>query len=200
MGAGIWLYFASSCQQVKPLAPAETRNNLSIEAPLSTLVIPVQYDLDKLRELVNEKTDTLLMKQWLSLNQKGDSLYIEISKRSPIKMAWDKQTLYYTLPLKISGTFVKRVAGIRITNSKPVNMEVLLHLYTSLKFDNQWNLNPKSRLQKIEWIKEPTIKLAMIKVNLRKMAEKAIEEKEHILTQKLDEALSQLIKYLFSSS
>ena len=74
------------------------------------------FSVEKLQEMVNAKIKGTFLRQWIKLNDKGDSLYIELEKRSNIKLTWDKRTLSYSFPLNVSAKFKKSVAGIKFKN------------------------------------------------------------------------------------
>jgi hypothetical protein len=187
-----------SCNRVKPEPPPHTTLDSSLAIPVSTLTIPIHYDIKRLEKMVNSKVKGVFLREKFKVNQKGDSLYIEIEKRGDIQLSWNNPTLSYSFPVKVSGNYIKRVGikrvgRFKVTNHEPVEMEMVLHLATRLGFGTNWELTPKSRLDEIKWIRDPKLKIAMIKVNLRKTVEGAIDKNEDKLTAKLDEALSMLL-------
>lgn len=187
-----------SCNRVKPEPPPRTTLDSSLAVPVSTLTIPIHYDIKRLEDMVNSKVKGVFVREKFKVNEKGDSLYIEIEKRGDILLSWNNPTLSYSFPVKVSGNYIKRVGikrvgRFKVTNHEPVEMEMVLHLATRLGFGTSWELKPKSRLDKIKWIREPKLRIAIIHVNLRKAVEGAIAKNENKLVGKLDEALSQLL-------
>ena len=103
------------------------------------------------------------------------------------------RTLFIVVPLKISGLVRAKMAGIKMKNQSPVEAEVNLHLSTTLSFDNRWNFISDSKIEKIDWVKEPKLKIAFVKVNLKGTIENMLEKKESQITSKADAAVKQLL-------
>lgn len=185
----VFLALGISCKQVQPKPPEPTSLDSLLTAPVSTLLIPVYFKISDLESIVNKKVQGVFIHEWLRLNDSGDSLYLEIEKKNRIQFSWDGKRLKSTLPLKVSGKFIKRLAGIPISNTEPIETQVVLHLSTQLGLSPKWELAPHTKLDKIDWIEDPVLKIAVVKINLRKVVERAIEENKNKLTSKLDEAL-----------
>jgi hypothetical protein len=188
------VFLSVSCNRVKPEPPTATKLDTLLPLPQSTLVIPIHYEVSELEETINSKVQGTFIREWAQINDKGDSLYLEITKRKKILLSWQGNTLHYSFPIKVSAKFIKSVAGIRVKNNRPIEMEVVLYLATKLGFDSKWNLVPKSKLDEIHWVKDPKLNLGLVKINLRKVVINAIEKNQDTLTQKLDETLSKLLK------
>ncbi len=193
IGCVLMLMAFSSCERIKPKPPVATTLDSTLVIPLSTINIPIDYEVTKLQEMVNTKIQGTFLRQWLTLNDKGDSLYIELEKRSNIKLTWHKRTLTYSFPLNVSAKFKKSVAGITFKNERPIQTELTLYLSTELGFDNQWNLQPHSALRDIKWIKDPKLRVGFVKINLKKIVENMIHKEEKKLIPKLDEVFGKLI-------
>jgi hypothetical protein len=188
------IFLSVSCDRVKPKSPVATDLDTLLPLPQSTLVIPIHYEVSELEETINSKVQGTFIREWAKVNDKGDSLYIEITKRKKILLSWKGTTLNYSLPIKVSVKFIKSVAGIKVKNNRPIEMELVLYLATKLGFDNKWNLAPKSKLNEIHWVKDPKLNLGVVKINLRKFVINAIQKNEGTLIPKLDETLSKLLK------
>jgi hypothetical protein len=188
------VFLSVSCNRVKPEPPIATDLDTLLPLPQSTLVIPIHYEVSQLEETINSKVQGTFIQEWARINDKGDSLYIEITKRKKILLSWKGNTLNYSLPIKVSVKFIKSVAGIKIKNNRPIEMELVLYLATKLGFDDKWNLKPKSKLDEIHWVKDPKLNLGIVKINLRKFVINTIEKNEDKLIPKLDETLSKLLK------
>ncbi|WP_160143495.1 DUF4403 family protein [Chryseolinea soli] len=177
------------CERVRPEPPKPTRLETELTPPRSTVVIPVYYHVDSLEATINNKVKGTFLKKWMVLNEKGDSLYLETTRTGRINIAWDKHALTSSFPLHVSGKFIKHLGGIVIKNSEPVEMEVVLNLVTQVGIGKDWNLKLESKLKLIRWVKDPVLKVAMVKVNLRKKVEEAIALHQEQLIGKMDDAL-----------
>jgi hypothetical protein len=88
--------------------------------------------------------------------------------------------------LRISFRFKKRAAGINIQNARPIVAEVILHLKSKIYIDDRWGINSTTSLDKIVWEMEPSLKIAFVNVNLRKMAESYLEKNQSEITHRFD--------------
>lgn len=183
----------TSCDRVKPKPPEATGIDTLLQAPLSTVTLPVQYRVSDLQGFINTKIKDTFIKKWIVINEKQDSLYLEVARQKNIIIKRKERTLFFTIPLKISGKFRTQVAGIKIRNSEPVEAEIVLHLETRLHLDSKWNLIPETTIKKIDWIKEPTIKVVFVNVGLRKPIEKILNENEEHIVKKADDGIQQML-------
>jgi hypothetical protein len=187
------LIVAISCSKVKTAPPEESTLDTLIEPPLSVIYVPVQYRVSGFEDLINNKVHGTFFNKWMNLNQKGDSLHLEISKLRRISLKRENRTINIVIPLKISGKVRAKVVGIKIKNETPVEAEINIHLSTTLHFDSLWNLVAESELKKIDWVKEPKVKIGFVKLNLRGQIEKILENKESHILDKADAAVKQIL-------
>src|SRR4051812_22572562 len=108
------IFLSVSCDRVKPKSPVATDLDTLLPLPQSTLVIPIHYEVSELEETINSRVQGTFIREWAKVNDKGDSLYIEITKRKKILLSWKGTTLNYSLPIKVSVKFIKSVAGIKV--------------------------------------------------------------------------------------
>jgi hypothetical protein len=182
-----------SCERVRPEAPSPTTLDSTLYTPLSDLAIPIQYEVSKLEEMINTKIQGTFVNEKLKVNEKGDSLYLKIEKRGVILLSWNSPSLYCSFPVKVSGTYVKRIGNRTIRNNQPVEMEVVIHMSTRLSLRKDWQLKTESSLEEIKWIRDPKLNIIGVKINLRKQVENAINKSEDKLIAKLDETLPALL-------
>lgn len=182
-----------SCKNVKPLAPEATTLDTILQPDLSVFYVPVQYRVSGFQELINSKIEGKFLSKWINVGDKGDSLHLEVIKTKEITISRKDRTLSIVVPLKISGLFRAKVAGIKLKNQTPVKAEVNIHLSTTIHFDSNWDLISESRIDKIDWIQTPKLDLAIVKVNLKGAIESVLKKKESEITAKADATIKQLL-------
>ena len=182
-----------ACKKVKPTAPEASQSDSLVQPPVSVLYVPVQYRVSGFEALINSKIQGTFVNKWMNLNDKGDSLHLEISKLRKVTLKRVDRTLFIVVPLKISGRVRMKVAGIKIKNEAPVVAEINIHLSTTLRMDSSWDIVSASKLEKLEWIKEPKLRVGFVNVNLRGPIEKMLANKEEAVIKKADEALKHVI-------
>ncbi len=175
-----------TCKKVKPEAPPASTLDTLLKPEESVFYVPVQYRVSGFQELINSKIEGTFINKWINISDKGDSLHLQVIKHREITLRRENKTLFIVVPLKISGNVRAKVAGVKISNEVPVEAEVKIHLATTLRMDSMWNLLSDSRIQKIEWIKEPKLKIAFVNVNLKGPIENMLEKKESQITDKAD--------------
>ena len=174
-----------SCEQVKVEAPERTTFDSTLSPVVSKLTIPLSFDLDKVEGIINEKLQGTFLKKRVLVND-TDSLYFELTSLKPIALNWKAPDLRYKASLKVAGTYMKRVMGIRIQNQTPVEFEVEIELKTELGFETDWSMRPATVIERIIWTKDPILNIGIGNINLRKPVEKALQENQDGLTEKLD--------------
>lgn len=182
------------CERVKPIPPKPTALDSALQVPLSSLMIPIRYHVDSLEEIINNKITGTFVKQWIEVNENHDSLYLELTKKDKIKIRWINNSLHYSFPLHLEGKFIKRVGkNITLKNEVPVALEVVLDMATYLSFANDWSLNSSTKLKKVNWKKEPVLKIAFININLRKRLDKFLDENTSLITNIVDREIGKVI-------
>jgi len=181
----IWMAIIS-CERIKPEPPRQTSLDSTLIPPLSTLTIPIRYEVAKLENMVNSKITGIILNESFRINDKADTLSLVIEKSSPITLSWSNPVLYYSVPVRVSGKFIKHVGNLTIRNNQPVEMEIVLHMSTRLDIGSNWQLKTKTTLEEIKWIKDPKLKVIGVRINLRKKVEEAINKNRDMLTTKLD--------------
>jgi hypothetical protein len=187
------LFSFSACNKVDTQAPEETTLDSTLVVPQSVLVVPVNYHVSGLETMINKKISGTVIKKWMVVGDKGDSVYLEVSKVQDIKVRRSNKTFFYDVPVIVSGKYITRIAGIKISNATPVRANIILKIASTFHLGPKWDLIPESKIVDIVWVEEPTIKVFGLKINLRGPIEKILQHKENDLLLKADEAIIHLI-------
>lgn len=193
--SGILLLALQSCKKIKPVAPARIQLDSTLAVPVSELNVPVYYPVQELEDMANEKLTNKIIEANLAIGQKGDSLFLSISRFQPIRMRYDgDRGITYSLPIQIEGFFHSKILGINIQNKEAVRAQVVITLFSDLYLDDDWNLAPQTQLKSVDWKEEPKLNVAGIKLNLKNQIEKILESNKQKIVDKLDESAKELIK------
>lgn len=186
---------AAGCSRVKAPAPPHTTIDSSLVVPVSSLNVPVYYVISDVEEMVNEKIGNQPKEAHVAINPKGDSLHLTITKFEPVTIEYDgKRSLTCRVPVDISGFFRARKLGIVVKNKTPIHAKVALTVTSKVWLDKTWNLKTRTKLDKVEWIEEPKLNVAGVKVNLRPPMEGALEKHKEEIIAKLDGSVGGLVK------
>lgn len=147
----------------------------------SVLQLPLDYPVKDLQKMINRIMPDTLVNDTIKLNGKGDYLLLKIVPMGEMLLNGYRNNLDASIPLIAGVHFKKRVGAFNIKNKKPVELRLRIDLHTELALAKDFQLNPTCFIQKIHWIDEPTMKIAGVKVNLKKKISKQIEKNEDII-------------------
>jgi hypothetical protein len=187
-----WYFFFT--KPIRPEEPVRSTLDSTLSLPVSTIRIPIEFQLKDLERMVNKKLKGSFVQEWIAVgDKKKDSIYLELERTDSIRFAWSPATLSANVPLRIRFRFKKVAAGFRIQNETPVVAEVILRLKSKIFLDNNWGINSKTSLASVEWEKEPSIKIAFVNIQLRKVADSYLEKNQEKITKKFDSLAHQLL-------
>ena len=98
---GVWFFLFS--KPIRPVEPIRSALDSSLIVPVSTMRIPIEFQLKDLEKMVNTKLKGVFIKEWLAVgDKKKDSIYLELERTNPIRFAWTPGELSAKVPLRIS--------------------------------------------------------------------------------------------------
>lgn len=187
--------FTLGCSRVKPPAPPRTAVDSVLTVPVSTLNVPVYYVIADVEALANEKIGSEPREARVAINKKGDSLFLTITRYQPVSITYDgKRSLTCRVPIDIKGFFRAKKLGVTVKNKTPVHARMILTVGTKVWLDRSWNLKTQTTLMPIEWVEEPKLNIAGVKVNLRPPMESALEKHQADIIAKVDGSVGGLVK------
>ncbi|MCW5909528.1 MAG: DUF4403 family protein [Cyclobacteriaceae bacterium] len=193
-GAGAWWYYSFRNPSVKPVAPVRSVLDSTLQVPVSTLRIPLDFSLRDLENTVNKKLSGVFLQEWMAVgDKKKDSVYLALERFDAIRLGWKPGLLTASVPLRIEFKFMKKAAGIRIANDKPVTAEVLVNLKSNVMLDDRWGLSSTTEIDTVIWKMEPTLKVVFVNVNLRGLADKYLQRNQEKLTHRFDSLVHEVI-------
>lgn len=171
----------SACQSIDPVAPTVVPSTATIEPVLSSLQLPLAFPLSGFSRLINEKLDDPIHQDIEFGKKKQHELALTVSKIADVRLSMSGNKLNYVLPLRVD-VGAKTKIGIKSSTSFALN----LYLESLIDVDRQWKVLTKTSLKRLEWIDQPEVKIAFIKVNITKQVEKALYENIAPLLKKVD--------------
>ncbi|MBX2914655.1 MAG: DUF4403 family protein [Cyclobacteriaceae bacterium] len=189
-----WWYYSMRNPSVKPTAPQRSTLDSALQVPISTLRIPLGFSVKDLETTVNKKLSGTFLQEWMAVgDKKKDSIYLALERFDLIKLDWQPGLLAAEIPVRIDFKFMKKAAGIRIANDKPVTAEVVVRLKSKVMLDDHWGLNTTTRIDTVLWKMEPTLKIVFMNVNLRGLADKYLARNQEKLTHRFDSLMHEVI-------
>ncbi|MEM9857899.1 MAG: DUF4403 family protein [Bacteroidota bacterium] len=160
---------------------------------LSTVQVPLDYPIRDLQKMINRLMPDTLMSDTIPLKKKSDYVLVKITPIGKLLLNGYQNKLDASLPLSAQLFFRKKVGGITIANKKSVDVRLRVDLRTVLSLDEDFHLNTRCSLQKIHWIDEPTIKVAGVKVNLKKKIAKQIDKNKGVMADAICTAINKSV-------
>jgi hypothetical protein len=116
----------------KTEAPRASTLDSTLQVPESELSVPIFYPLADLEALVNGKLENKIIEANIAIDEKKrDSLFLTITRFKPVDIDYDgTRGITCSVPLKISGLFDTKVAGIKVKNKTPVEAMVIITVFT----------------------------------------------------------------------
>lgn len=159
----------------------------------SVLQIPLDYPAKDLQKMINRILPDTLINDSIFLNDKGDYLILKVVPIGNMLLSSYQNNLDASLPVKALAHIKKKVALFKIKNKKPIELKLRLDLHTALSIDEAFELNTSCTIQKIRWIEEPKMKIAGIKINLKKTIDKQLEKNKEIIANEICKALEEAV-------
>ncbi len=160
------------------------------EQQLSYLNIPVVFDIPQLQEKINEALPSMIYRDESFDNNNQDNIKLRISKRADIEIDMNGNEASILAPLKVwaEGKVDKKVLGIKINKQKDIYFSVNLLFKSRLSISPDGDLLTATKLERITWVKEPTVKIAFVEISLKNIAERAILAQEAFMLEEMDKA------------
>ncbi len=193
LAAGVWIFMLVTKPAIKPEAPERTTLDSTLEVPVSTIRIPIEFKTKDLERLVNTKLKGSFIKDWIATGNKKDSIYLEIERTDSARLVWKPGTLGAIIPLRISFKFKTKALGIKLQNVKPVVSEIDLHLKSNVGFNDRWEINSETSIDTVVWRVEPSLKVVFVNINLRKIADTYLTKNQDKLTKRFDSLTNQVL-------
>src|SRR5690606_29302047 len=91
--------------------------------------------------------------------------------------------------LELEGNYFKNVLGLKIGHRQPIKTSIVLNFSSAVDIDAQWNIVADTRLDKVDWIEDPVLRIAFVRIPLRRYLQNMIDKKQDVLLAKMDSAI-----------
>ncbi len=202
----------SSCQQdppnrkratkgsLKPNAPTLTRNNnlaanasFSREMP-SVVQVPVKLAMADMNRQINAElpNGTLIHADKTFKKQSGISYKLKLWKADNIQLQAKNNYIYAKLPVKVK---VNAKHGLSFLGSKPIETEATLEINarSQISVNSDWKLLSKTELLKHRWLSNPEVKIAGFGLDVKAMADVAIQNIVPRMMPQVDQAIREKV-------
>lgn len=173
--------------------PVESYIPSSIAPALSQIPMSIDIDVKKLEKSVNRKLSGFIYS--------GDSLFdinlsVKVWKVQDFIFDVKNNTIIYKLPLKVSAKYRWKVEkfGLSVSDEYQAIGSISLSFKTSLFINKDWKLFARTESLGYQWIEEPKLNIAGVKLPVTKIADVALKNSQESITKSIDKALSEAVK------
>ncbi|MEQ8924652.1 MAG: DUF4403 family protein [Fulvivirga sp.] len=197
--ATVFITLLFSCSRSSETLVENTRNMPDYEAKnhnlldQSTLQFPLDYPVSDLQKMINRILPDTLVNDSIDLNDKGDFLVLKVLPIGDMLLNSYQNKLDASLPVKALAYVKKKVALFNIKNKKPIELKLRLDLHTILAIDENFDLNTRCTIQQIRWIEEPNMRVAGLKINLKNIIDKQIEQNKLTIENAICAAINETV-------
>lgn len=169
-------------------APEEVYDKFYHIPRTSTIHIPMSINIPLIERRLNESFNGLLYNDSII---DDDGLKLKAWKTKDIKLKYQADTLFYTIPIKIWAE--KRFDLGITTTDQELNAEIEVDFQTTINFSKDWKLLTKTTILDYRWLSKPTIKILGMNVSIAFVADNLIASNRNDFNKEIDKALNEQI-------
>ena len=178
---------AVSCHRVKTTsAPATEDYDSAITDPVSFVAADITFNIRDLERKINESLNPVLVKEETFEGKKGEAWRLRVERAGPVRVKYANRRVSFSAPLKV---FYSNPIGLRKEKKSRTLCVLAVNFVSPLGVGSNWRLTTRSRLEKYEWIEEPSVRLLGIKINVRKIAENLLNKRRADIETAIDVAV-----------
>ncbi|MBT8221371.1 MAG: DUF4403 family protein [Bacteroidia bacterium] len=162
------------------------------EKHLSCFYIPIYISTTGLEKALNSQIDATIFDDKVE----EENLYLVVSKINGLSLSVKDMRVEFSIPLDIK---VKKKIFIGDVMAEG---DIILDFETDLTLKSNWEIVTKTRLTSHQWIKEPKAKVLGLKIPVKTIAERVLNESEKTVTDLIDQQIQesfQLKEYAFQA-
>lgn len=193
MGLGQWNCRPKTTSPKKPMeeylySDAELQN----EKHLSVLNLPIEMPVSELETQINAQLKGLIYEDDSYEDNGGDNLKAKVWKINPIRVVAKDSTFLFEVPLKIwvSAGYKVSPLGISLSGYKDTEFSIRIRLISKIGISPNWQLNSDTYVDSYDWISEPNVKVAGIKIPVKSMVSRLLNHNFEKITQAIDKQVN----------
>lgn len=169
-------------------APEEVYDKFYYIPRTSTIHIPLSINIPLIERRLNESFSGLIYHDSII---EDDGLKLKAWKTKDIRIRYQGDTLFYTIPIKIWA--IKRFDLGLTTTDQELNAEISIDFQTTINFSKDWKLLTRTTILDHKWLSKPTIKILGMNMSITFIADKLIASNKKEFNKEIDKALNEQI-------
>lgn len=182
------------CKTVQPPMPAESYQVLPVRPQPSVVSLYADLDLDRLSEIVNHNTDSVLYED---SSFADDNMTLKAWKNGEISFNLSDDLLSWEIPLRITvqKTLFMVAFNRPIGDIMESKGEIKLKFKTRFRVNNDWSIHTETTPDGYEWTKKPTLKIAGFTIPVSAIADILLKFNLDSYSKQVDETLTNGFKF-----
>jgi hypothetical protein len=177
---------AVSCQRVKTETPVTQSFDSAIADPVSFVSADVTFNIRDLEHKINEALKPVLVTEETFEGKKGEAWRLRVERTGPVRIRYANQKVSFSAPLQV---WYSNPIGLRKDKRSRPLCALAVNFVSPLSVASNWRLTTRVSLQDYHWIKEPTVRLIGMKVNVKKLAENLLDKRRADIEMAIDSAV-----------
>ncbi len=170
---------AFSCKDLKTEKPAVIKVTGSLEPRISTIKLPILLPVSELEDIINGELSGIIHEDLSFDEPTKDNLMLRVKREGRISIRMEGDKIYTFFPLSVWAK-VKKVVAVES------NFSLTLQLESQIALDANWKPVLTTKFRSLEWVDNPILQIAVVKIDLTKPVENALMEKMPMLLKKVD--------------
>jgi hypothetical protein len=181
----------TACRTIKPERPGEYYPDAEHTAPVSTINVPVEFDVAKLEKLFNKEFSGVIYSDTSFSDNNNDNLKLKAYKRENITFKIENGLLSYRVPLlvEITKRFSLSAFGMSVNDTKDATASIALKFNTKLSVNPNWSISSYTTSAGYEWITTPALRLGPVSLPLPLISDLLLEANLETISKEIDAAI-----------
>lgn len=159
----------------------------------SFVSIPYEVQTKEIESKLNQSVNGLLYEDSSFENNELDLLKMKVWKKAPIQLTSRNDTLFFKVPLKIWVNKAFEMMYLRSNHQS--DFELMFYIGTKIQLNSNYTITTKSFVEKYEWLKEPTIKVAGVDWNITKWVKNALDKELGTISRIIDDQAKEQLNF-----
>lgn len=177
---------AVSCHRVKTETPVTQNFEPPIADPVSFVAADITFTIRDLEHKINRTLKPVLVTEETFEGKKGEAWRLRVERTGPVRVRYANQKVSFSAPLQV---WYSNPIGLRKDKRSRPLCALAVNFVSPLSVAPNWRLTTQVHLQDYRWIQEPTVRLAGIKVNVKKLAENLLDKRRSDIELAIDSAV-----------
>ncbi len=165
------------------------------ESQLSSVPFPLHISFVELEELINRALPIMVLDDSLYDGGQMENVKIQLKRTGDVKLKRKGNRLHLRVPLEadVQPRLTRSILGINISASPKVKASFYLNMTTTVDFNEKYEIIPDLKVDEIEWIESPSLRVALLDISITKAVERLLAERGHQLENGLNAAVKQSV-------